>query len=196
MDDDLKTWLATLPVPKDDGAASHLVGRELPDLMLTDAGGTTRALRALGAKLVMFVYPATGVPGRDPAVDPAPGWDEIPGASGCTVHSLGFRDHAHRFAELGFRIAGLSAQSHDEQAEFMARKHIPFPILNDSRFELAQVLGLPTFTVAGHRFYKRLALVTVDNEIVHVTYPVFPPNRNAEQVLAWIESSHQGAVER
>lgn len=187
MDDDLEKWLATLPAPENDGAAAHLVGRELPDLTLTVAAGASHALRALGAKLVLFVYPATGVPGRNPAFDPAPGWDEIPGAPGCTVHSLGYRDHAERFASLGFLVAGLSAQPRDEQAEHVARNHITFPVLNDSRFQLADALGLPTFTVDGRRFYKRLALVAIDNRIVNVTYPVFPPDRNAEQVLSWLK---------
>lgn len=186
VNDDLENWLAMLPVPEDDGAAAHLVGRELPELTLTDAAGVSHALRALGAKLVLFVYPATGVPGRDPAFDPAPGWDAIPGAPGCTVQSLGYRDHAERFASLGFRVAGLSGQSRDEQAEHVARNRIPFPVLNDSRFELADALGLPTFTVDGRRFYKRLSLVAIDNRIVHVTYPVFPPNRSAERVLDWL----------
>lgn len=187
MQDDLETWLATLPVPEDDGSAAHLVGRKLPDTALTDCAGASHALRVLGTRLVMYIYPATGVPGRNPAIDPAPGWDDIPGASGCTVHSLGYRDRVARFASLGFKVVGVSAQSQDEQCEFVARNHIPFPILNDSRFELATDLGLPTFSVADHRFYKRLALVAVDNEIVQVTYPVFPPNRNAEQVLEWLE---------
>lgn len=186
MNDDLETWLATLPVPEKDDAAAHLVGRALPDLTLTDAAGAPHALRALGSKLVLFVYPATGVPGRDPALDPAPGWDQIPGAPGCTVQSLGYRDHAERFAALGFAVAGLSAQPPDEQAEHVARNHITFPVLNDSGFQLADALGLPTFTVDGRRFYRRLSLVAIESRIVTVTYPVFPPNRNAEQVLDWL----------
>src|SRR5688572_14785967 len=89
VQDDLETWLATLPIPHDDGAAAHLIGRRLPDTRLTDCTGASHALRVLGPRLVMYIYPATGVPGRNPAIDPAPGWDDIPGASGCTVHSLG-----------------------------------------------------------------------------------------------------------
>lgn len=189
MDDDIETWLLTLPVPVDDGAAAHLLGRALPDLTLIDAEGASHALHALGAKLVLFVYPATGVPGRDPALDPAPGWDAIPGAPGCTVHALGYRQHAARFAALGYAVAGLSAQPREEQSEFAARNQLPFPLLNDAGFQLAHALDLPTFTVRGRRFYQRLALVARHHEIVHVSYPVFPPNRNAERVLDWLEGS-------
>jgi peroxiredoxin (alkyl hydroperoxide reductase subunit C) len=189
VESDLDAWLGTLPVPADDGAAAHLVGRELPDLTLVDSVGISHSLRVLGKRLVMFVYPATGVPGRDPALDPAPGWDEIPGASGCTIHSLGYRERAERFAALGFRVAAVSAQSREEQAEFVARHRIQFPVLNDSSFELANALRLPTFTVAGRTFYRRLSLVAVDQRLVHVTYPVFPPHRDAEQMLQWLERS-------
>jgi peroxiredoxin (alkyl hydroperoxide reductase subunit C) len=189
VESEIDAWLGTLPVPAEDGAAAHLVGRELPDLTLVDTAGLSRSLRALGKRLVLFVYPATGVPGRDPALDPAPGWDEIPGASGCTIHSLGYRERAERFAALGFRVAAVSAQSRQEQAEFVARHQIPFPVLNDSSFELANALRLPTFTVAGRTFRRRLSLVAVNQRLVHVTYPVFPPHRDAEQMLQWLERS-------
>lgn len=33
---------------------------------------------------------------------------------------------------------------------------------------------------------KRLTLVVRDGRIATVFYPVFPPNKNAEEVLAWL----------
>ena len=135
-------------------------------------------------RLVLYVYPRTGKPGQ-PML---PGWDDIPGARGCTPQSCGFRDHAAELAAFGAQVAGLSAQSLADQVEFAERNRMPFPVVSDERLELARALGLPTFEVEGLTLYKRLALVAERGRIVKVFYPVFPPDRNAEEVLAWMSS--------
>jgi len=174
-----------LPVPKDDGAADHLPGRALPALALRATTGGAIDLAAVAAEagtLVLYVYPRTGIPG-EPAPD---GWDAIPGARGCTPQSCAFRDHQAELRALGAETIGLSAQPAAEQAEFAAREHIPFPLLSDPHLELAAALGLPTFTAAGMTLYKRITLIVRDGSIAHVFYPVFPPDRNAVDVLAWL----------
>jgi peroxiredoxin (alkyl hydroperoxide reductase subunit C) len=37
--------------------------------------------------------------------------------------------------------------------------------------------------------FKRMALVIDDGVIIKVFYPVFPPDKNAEEVVAWLRSS-------
>jgi len=167
-----------LPVPGDDGAADHLQGLELPHLVLDSSNGPVD----LASFSVLYVYPRTGKPG-EPSL---PGWDAIPGARGCTPQSCAFRDHAADLAQLGATVAGLSAQSLADQCEFAERNHIPYPVICDSSLALRDVLGLPTFEVAGHTLYKRLALVARDGRIEKVFYPVFPPDRNAADVVAWL----------
>lgn len=178
---------SNLPVPLDDGAADHLVGRELPALALPSTlGGTldvAETARTAGI-LVLYVYPRTGTPGQ-PSPD---GWDAIPGARGCTPQSCAFRDHAGELAALGAVVAGLSAQSTFEQQEFAAREHIPFALLSDPRLELAVALSLPTFEVGPMRLYKRITLIAERGAIVKVFYPVFPPDRNAADVAAWLRN--------
>jgi peroxiredoxin len=171
-----------LPVPEDDGAADHLPGLELPDLTLPSSQGPVNLAELARRRLVLYVYPRTGRPGQ-PLL---PGWDDVPGARGCTPQSCGFRDHAAELAAFGARVAGLSAQSLEDQVEFAERNRMPFPVVADERLELARALGLPTFEVEGLTLYKRLALVAEDGLIVKVFYPVFPPDRNAEEVLAWL----------
>jgi peroxiredoxin len=171
-----------LPVPEDDGAAHHLPGLELPDLTLPSSRGPVNLAKLARGRLVLYVYPRTGKPGQ-PML---PGWDDIPGARGCTPQSCGFRDHAAELAAFEARVAGLSAQSLDDQVEFAERNRMPFPVVADERLELARALGLPTFEVEGLTLYKRLALVAEDGRIVKVFYPVFPPDRNAEEVLTWL----------
>jgi peroxiredoxin len=133
-------------------------------------------------QLALYVYPRAGRPG----VPSPPGWDEIPGARGCTPQSCAFRDHEDELRELGARVAGLSAQPLDDQVEFAERNHIRYPVIADPDLRLAHALSLPTFEVAGDRLYKRLALVAGRGEIVKVFYPVFPPDRNAADVVAWL----------
>lgn len=173
-----------LPIPLDDGATDHLVGLEVPRLVL-DSSDWPVAFAALAAELaVLYVYPATGVPGR-PSPD---GWDAIPGARGCTPQSCAFRDYAGELAELGARIAGLSAQSLEQQIEFARREHMPFPVIADPRLELGEALGLPTFEFAGATLYRRVTLVLEAGRVTHLFYPVFPPDRNAAEVLAWLRA--------
>ena len=177
-----------LPVPEDDGAADHLTGMPLAATKLPSTQGGMADLALLGReRLVTYVYPRTGVPG-----EPLPeGWDDIPGARGCTPQSCAFRDSLTEFSRLGAAVIGISAQTTAEQREFAEREHIPFPLLSDSGLELAAVLRLPTFEAAGMTLYKRLTFVAEAGRIVKVFYPVFPPDRNAAEVLAWL-AAHAG----
>jgi peroxiredoxin len=176
---DLYTLPPDLPVPEDDGAADHLEGMALPALTLPSSQGPVDVSQLD----VLYVYPRSGKPG-EPSL---PGWDGIPGMRGCTPQSCAFRDHAAELAELGApSVAGVSAQSLADQEEFAERNHMPFPVISDARLELRDALGLPTIEVAGHTLYKRLALVAEAGRIVKVFYPVFPPDQNAADVVAWL----------
>jgi len=170
-----------LPAPVDDGAADQLAGALLPDLVLSSSQGAVN-VRDFE---VLYVYPRSGRPGR-PML---PGWDEIPGARGCTPQSCAFRDHSVQLSAHGVRVAGLSAQSLEDQVEFAQRNGMPFPIVSDEWLELARDPGLPTFDIAGLTLYKRLTLVAEQGRIIKVFYPVFPPDRNAQDVLDWLESN-------
>jgi peroxiredoxin len=182
--DDVYTLPPNLPVPQDDGAANHLLGTMLPQLTLDSTQGPLSVRGLAQDRLVLYVYPRAGRPG----VPSLPGWDEIPGARGCTPQSLGFRDAYARFRELGAEVAGVSAQTLDDQRELAERNAIPYPVLADPDLRLAATLRLPTFEVEGLTLYKRLALVAEACAIVKVFYPVFPPNENAREVLAWLEA--------
>lgn len=182
MTDDVYTLPPDLPVPVDDGAADHLVGTMLPQLTLESSAGEC-SFRGLGLeRLVLYVYPRTGRPGEPSP----PGWDAIPGARGCTPESCAFRDHAAELRELGTLLAGLSAQTLEEQVEFAERNHITYPVIADPELRLARALRLPTFDVAGMTLYKRITLVVEACAVAKVFYPVFPPDKNAEEVVAWL----------
>ena len=175
-----------LPVPQDDGAAKHLAGMRLPPLVLAATDGAKVDLSRLKGRTVVYAYPRTGVPGK-----PLPeGWDMIPGARGCTPQSCDFRDH---FAELGKvgvdHLFGLSTQDTAYQREVALRLHLPFAILSDADLALTKALRLPTFEVVGMTLLKRLTLVIDEGRITHVFYPVFPPNKSAQQVVGWLQAA-------
>ena len=167
-------------MPEDDGAADGLEGRDLPDLTFESTTGEPVRLRDAGDTLVLYVYPATGVPGQ-----PLPeGWDDIPGARGCTPENCAFRDHADELAELGATVHGLSAQDLGEQRDFAERERMPYALLNDGELTLARELGLPTFDDGRRTLYKRITLIARDGRIEKVFYPIFPPDEHAGDVLA------------
>ena len=173
---------AGLPVPEDDGAADNLEGRLVPPLYLETTQGDLNLAAAAAGLLVLYAYPRTGRPG----VEPPPGWDETPGARGCTPQSCGYRDWSPEFLELDAAVVGVSAQSLDEQREAVERLGLPHAVAADPELRLADALRLPTFEFDGRRLYKRLALVAEEGRIVKVFYPVFPPDENAAEVLAWL----------
>jgi peroxiredoxin len=183
MSADYTSLPANLPVPEDDGAADHLAESLVPAIALPSVGGGTGDLAQLAAdRLVAYVYPRTGVPG-----EPSPaGWDDIPGARGCTPQSCAYRDALAEFERLGAAVVGISAQEQAEQREFAAREQIPFPLLSDRGMKLAAALGLPTFEAGGTTLYRRLTFVAEAGTIVKVFYPVFPPDRSAAEVLSWL----------
>jgi peroxiredoxin len=171
-----------LPRPIDDGAASHLTGATLPALQLGATDGGAVDLAALTGRVVIYVYPMTGRPGV-PLPD---GWEGIPGARGCTPQSCSFRDHYVELRALDTTVFGLSSQPSDYQREARDRLHLPFELLSDVSLQLKQLLKLPTFQAAGMELYKRLTLIACDGIIEKVFYPVFPPDRNADDVLMWL----------
>ena len=184
MSHDVYTLPPGLPAPTDDGAADHLLGRMLPQLTLDSSQGPVSLRELSRERLVLYIYPRSGRPG----VPLLPGWDEIPGARGCTPQSCAFRDHAAELSNLGALLAGLSAQPLEDQLEFAERNHIPYPVVADPGLKLGAALRLPTFDVEGLTLYKRMALVVEACAIAKVFYPVFPPDRNAAEVIAWLES--------
>ena len=176
---------ANLPRPVDDGGARHLKGLALPDLELPSTANRRVNLSKLAApRVVIYCYPMTGQPGK---ALPA-GWDDIPGARGCTPETCGFRDHHKDLAKLHADVYGVSTQSTAYQQEMVHRLEVPFEVLSDERMALTKALRLPTFTVEGMTLIKRLTLIAREGRIEKVFYPVFPPDKHADEVIAWLNT--------
>jgi len=173
-----------LPVPTDDGACNHLPGSTLPSINLSATSGRTLNPAELSGWLVIYCYPMTGRPGV-PLPD---GWDQIPGARGCTPQSCSFRDQHQELTALNAQVFGLSTQTTEYQREAAGRLHLPFELLSDSSLQFANALNLPTFEIEGMRLIKRVTLIAHDGKIVKHFYPVFPPDKNPEDVVAWLRN--------
>ena len=174
-----------IPAPVDDGAADHLNGATLPNLSLEATDGSRVDLSTLAGTTVVYIYPMTGRPNV-----PLPeGWDMIPGARGCTPQSCAFRDHHAELKELGVaHLFGLSTQDSTYQREAAERLHLPFPLMSDEALRFAEALRLPSFEAAGKRLLKRLTIIADDGRIAKVFYPVFPPDRSADDVMDWLRA--------
>jgi len=184
--DDISRLPPDLPVPVDDGACAHLTGMRVPSIALPSTSGREVLLADLPGWTVVYTYPRTGEDG----LTPPPGWNEIPGARGCTPQTCGFRDHYQELRGLGAAVFGLSTQTSSYQREMVERLHVPFEVLSDADLAMTRALRLPTFTFREMTLLKRITLFIHDGVIEHVIYPVFPPDRSAEEALRWL----QGAV--
>jgi peroxiredoxin len=188
---DMYTVPNDLPVPTNDGACDHLAGMVLPSTPLTSTDGRQIDLAGLPGRTVVYIYPRTG----RPDLPTSAAWDAIPGARGCTPQSCGFRDHYAELRSLGTSaVFGLSTQTTDYQREAVERLHLPFPLLSDSGLVCTRTLRLPTFEFEPYgqessTLLKRMALVICDGCIEKVFYPVFPPDRNAEDVMEWLRTA-------
>lgn len=183
--DNAHTLPPDLPVPIDDGACAHLTGMRVPSLALPSTAGAVVDLSRVRDRVVVYCYPMTGQPEKELPT----GWNEIPGARGCTPESCAFRDHYRELQDLGTEVFGLSTQDTDYQREAVARLHLPFALLSDADLAFARALQLPTLTVDGMTLIKRLTLILRDGVIENVFYPVFPPDGHAEEVIHWLEAS-------
>jgi peroxiredoxin len=171
-----------LPVPSDDGACDHLKNTKLPSIKLSTTNNSQVDFSSISGRIVIYLYPMTGRP--DTALPG--GWDEIPGARGCTPQSCSFRDHYSELKASNTSVYGLSTQNTDYQKEAANRLHLPFPLVSDNNLEFITSLNIPTIRVEGMLLSKRVTLIANDGIIEKVFYPVFPPNENANEVVAYL----------
>lgn len=189
---DLHTLPADLPVPTDDGACDHLLGSTLPFISLTSSAGITVDLSTYAGTLVIYFHPMLGRPDSPPLI----GWNDIPGARGCTPQTCAFRDSYAELGQLGAQVFGVSAQNFEDQQEAQARLQLPFELLNDGQLALAKALKLPTFEYQGKRLIKRLTIIATGGLIRKVFYPVFPPDHNARDVIAWLAAQQLAGLRK
>ena len=173
-----------LPIPEDDGATNHLIGMRLPRVSLKATNGVIIHLGDIEGKVVIYCYPMTG----QPNVALPEGWDQIPGARGCTPQSCAYRDHYQELQSLGAEVIGLSVQTTEYQKEMAERLHLPFPVVSDAEYQFQKALNMPTFIAAGASLLKRVTLIANHGVIDAVHYPIFPSDSDAAWVINYLKS--------
>jgi len=181
-----------LPIPQDDGSTDHLKGLRLPNVSLKATDGTTVNFGNISSRLVIYCYPMTG----QPNVALPDGWDQIPGARGCTPQSCSFRDHYQELQALGAEVVGLSVQTTEYQKEMVDRLHLPFPVVSDSDYQFQKALNMPTFIAAGMALLKRVTLIANHGVIEAVHYPIFPSDSDAGWVIDYLKRSQNQPLRR
>ncbi len=180
----ISTIPLNLPMPIDDGACGHLENAILPDICLLGTDDQEINLSRLTGWNVIFCYPMTGRPG----FTIPDGWLQIPGAAGCTPQVCSYRNEISFFRSKGISIFGLSTQTTEIQKEAVKRLELPYPLLSDSNYSLATALNLPFLEVTDLKFIKRLTLIIQNNVIKKCFYPVFPPDKNVNNVIIWLSN--------
>jgi len=186
--DNLYKLPESISAPVDDGACNHLLGLKIPHVLLPSTGNRLVDLAAVSKqRAVVYCYPRTGTPDEE-ALGGTDNWNAIPGARGCTPQSCAFRDHFGELQLLETQVFGLSSQTTEYQQEMVRRLHLPFEILSDADLAFTKAINLPTFEVTGVVLIKRLTLIIVDGKIIKFFYPVFPPDKDAEEVVTWLKN--------
>ncbi len=174
-----------LPIPENDGSTNHLRGLRLPNISLKATDGSTVSFGNISNRLVIYCYPMTG----QPNVALPDGWDQIPGARGCTPQSCSFRDHYQELQALGAEVVVLSVQTTEYQKEMVDRLQVPFPVVSDSDYQFQKALNMPTFMAAGMTLLKRVTLIANHGVIEAVHYPIFPSDSDPGWVIDYLKRS-------
>jgi peroxiredoxin len=159
----------------------RLVGAEVPALRLSGTDGTDVDPLEAGSWTVLYCFPGAFAPG---AHGYPRNWGDIPGAGGCTLESITYRERAAAFAAAGAVVRGVSTQRPDQLEDFSAHAELPFPLLSDQDSRLTAALRLPAFRASGQLRLKRLTLlVDPQRRIRAVQFPISDPAASVDEAL-------------
>lgn len=173
----------TSPTSAEARRVHGLVGKRVPAVgLLSDAGHP--ADPAPASWTVLYAFPGAFAPAGTPL---PPGWGDIPGAAGCTLESMTYRDRFPDFDRLGVAVRGLSTQRPDQLHAFVEHARLPFPLLSDEDLALTAALRLPTFRASGVDRLKRLTMIVdPDRTIRAVLFPVLDPAGSVAEALTTV----------
>lgn len=118
------------------------IDEKVPAFSLQDQHGELRSLAELTAAgpLVIFFYP-------------------LAGSGGCTKEACHFRDLAAEFAEAGATLVGISTDSVAKQLDFATKNRLDYPLLSDTKGEVADLFGVRRRLLAKSLPTKRATFI-------------------------------------
>ena len=140
------------------------IGDAAPGFSLPDQNGVVRHLGDFSDKwLVLYFYPKDDTPG-------------------CTEQACTFRDDLHQLTAMGAGVVGVSVDDSSSHAEFAKKYHLPFPLLADTKGEVAErygsILNLGLFKLARRNTF----LINPQGKIARV-YLKANTSRNSKDVI-------------
>ncbi len=164
----------------------HLLNMSLPEILLPNQDGNLLNIcRKDTFRLVIYFYSMTGNPNKKLPKN----WNQIPGATGCTLENCLFRDNYDNFIKLNTIPIGISTQKVDEIKEMTLRLKIPFDILSDQELICVNKLFLPSFSLDNKSYFKRLTIIVENNTIKQTFYPIKSINKHVDSVLRWLKKN-------
>jgi peroxiredoxin len=155
----------------------QLAGSPMPSIHLPDIAGNSVDLAHLSPGwAALYLYPGT-------TATPATGADAP--AEDVAQHRA-FCARTDSFTEMSVRLVGVSSQSEQEQRQTMVDHRICHLMLIDTELALAEALGVPTFELAGRRWYRRVNVLIRGKTIEWASLATGAANTPA-QVLTWLQ---------
>ena len=173
-------------IPESKSDCDHLLNMNLPSISLPNQYGNILKLNRKDTfRLVIYFYSLTGHPKKKLPEN----WNQIKGATGCTLENCNFRDNYEKLIELNALPIGVSTQTIDDIKEMTSRIGIQYDILSDSSFKCIESLSLPTFKVADRTFIKRSTIIVEKNIVKKVFFPIYSVNKHVDKVLEWLKEN-------
>ncbi len=185
MNEDFTKLPDNIPQPDDDGKSDHLVGMTIPNIILTSTKGEIDISKINTQYMVLYFFPMISIPGKKlPS-----GWNDIPGARGCTPQNITINEHIEDLQKYNVSVCGISTQSIDELTELSLLRKFSQSLISDTSLKFQEKLKIPTFHVENKTRYKRLTLIVKNSKIIKVFYPIFPPDKHIFEIIKWFETN-------
>jgi len=186
MDENLGELPNGLPIPENDGACDHILGKMIPTITLPSTkGGSLDVCNVDSRFVVLYFFPMMGILGKSLPV----GWDNIPGARGCTPQNITINEHVDDLLKYSATPIGISTQPIVELSKLSESREFSQTLLSDVNLKFNEKLDIPTFQVENKTMYKRLTLILNESKIIKVFSPIFPPDKHVFEILEWLKNS-------
>ena len=184
MNDEFTILPKNLPVPEKDEKTDHLLGKQIPKIILpATVGGFFDFSSIKNQYKILYFFPLMGISQKEMPH----GWNDIPGARGCTPQNISINNHLAELAEYNAIPIGISTQPITDLEKLSSKRNLSQILTSDIKLKFQKYLNVPVFTINGNTMYKRLTLVVKNSKIIKIFYPVFPPDKHIFELLEWLE---------
>jgi peroxiredoxin len=162
-------------LPSEAELERRLLGVALPDLELDCAYEALIHLPELARRSNLAIFFYRGLNGAPPDLQFS---DD--------ARAQEWADHDYELDKLGYLTIGISVQTVTGQATLAGGEPLPYMLLSDPEFRLAEALDLPTSDGDGGPAYEPLTMLVREEGISRIFFPI-DPARDAASAVEWIK---------